>query len=44
MMTKDELENVVGGAGWGFWAAIGAGVSFILGFFEGLVNPVRCGK
>lgn len=43
-MNKNELENIVGGASWGFWTAVGAGISFILGFFEGLVNPVRCGK
>lgn len=43
-MTKSELTNVVGGFSWGFWTAVGAGISFIFGFFEGLVNPVQCGK
>lgn len=43
-MTNEELTEVVGGIGWGFWTAIGAGVSFLFGLFEGLINPVKCGK
>jgi len=43
-MNDTELKEVVGGASWGIWAAIGGVVSFVLGFFEGLANPVRCGK
>ncbi len=44
MMNKSELTQVVGGAGWGFWTIVGGAVSFVLGFIEGLVNPVKCGK
>jgi hypothetical protein len=43
-MSETELLNVTGGAGWGFWAVIGGAVSFVLGFFEGITNPVRCGR
>jgi len=43
-MNEVELRNIVGGFNWGFWAIIGGGVSLVLGFFEGLVNPVKCGK
>lgn len=43
-MNKDELTLVVGGAGWGFWSIVGGTVSFILGFIEGIVNPVKCGR
>lgn len=43
-MGKIELTQVVGGGGWGFWTIVGGAVSFVLGFIEGLVNPVKCGK
>lgn len=43
-MNELELKEVVGGASWGFWLTIGGGVSFILGFIEGLINPMKCGK
>ena len=43
-MKRDELTLIVGGASWGFWTIVGGAVSFVLGFIEGLVNPVKCGK
>ena len=43
-MKREELANVVGGAGWGFWSIVGGVVSFVLGFIEGIVNPISCGK
>lgn len=43
-MSKEELTLVVGGASWGFWTILGGAVSFVLGFIEGLVNPITCGK
>jgi len=44
-MTREELENVVGGISWGMlWTGIGAAVTFLLGFFDGIANPIKCGK
>ena len=43
-MSETELKEVVGGAGWGFWAVVGGIVSFALGLIDGIVNPVKCGK
>lgn len=43
-MKNSELTEIVGGAGWGFWATFGGGVIFLLGFLEGIVNPTKCGK
>lgn len=44
-MTKEELENVVGGVSWGLvWTGIGAVVTFVLGFIDGMINPIKCGK
>lgn len=43
-MTREELNNVYGGVSWGMWAGLGSAITFILGFLEGLVNPVLCGK
>ncbi len=43
-MSREELINVVGGAKWGFWTIIGSAISFVLGFIEGIVNPIKCGS
>ncbi len=43
-MTKDELMKVEGGISWGLWGIAGMIASFIMGFYEGVMNPVRCGK
>lgn len=43
-MKKDELVSVYGGASWGIWTFIGGAVSFLLGLFEGFVNPLKCGN
>lgn len=42
-LTNDELKNVDGG---GFKLGIGlgivAGVTFIIGFIDGLIRPLKC--
>lgn len=43
-MSKEELTKVTGGVSWGLWGIAGGIVAFILGFFEGVMNPVKCGK
>lgn len=43
-MSKEELINVKGGVSWALLGAGGAILTFLLGFLEGLVNPVKCGK
>lgn len=43
-MNSNELSNVKGGFSYGLWGTAGLIIAFVLGFFEGLVNPVRCGK
>lgn len=43
-MTNYELSEVKGGLSFKAWGVAGLIVSFILGFFEGITNPVRCGK
>lgn len=43
-MSELELKEVVGGAGWGFWTVLGGAVTFVMGFIDGLINPIKCGK
>ena len=43
-MNKDELLEVKGGISWGLLGVGGAIVTFLLGFLEGIVNPIKCGK
>ncbi len=43
-ITKEELMKVEGGVSWGLWGIAGVIASFIMGFYEGVMNPVRCGK
>ena len=44
-MNREELLSVQGGISWAALAGIGGGIiTFILGLFEGLTNPVKCGK
>lgn len=44
MLKDEELVNINGGAlHWGIYAAaIAAAVSFVVGFFDGLVRPFNC--
>lgn len=44
MLSDNELSNINGGASWGIWSILGGVVTFILGFYEGIINPVKCGK
>ncbi len=43
-MTEEELSEVTGGISWGLLGLGGALVTFLLGFLEGITNPVKCGK
>lgn len=43
-MSNEELTSVIGGMSWGIWASLGAAITFCLGFVEGLINPIKCGK
>ena len=40
-LEKNELEEIKGG---GFWKAVAiiAGVVFVIGLIDGIVNPKRC--
>ena len=43
-LSKEEMLNVNGGISWGLWG-IGAMIfGFIIGFFDGVMNPIKCGK
>ena len=42
-LTNEELKNVCGGGiNIGLWAGIAAGVTFIIGFIDGMVRPLKC--
>lgn len=43
-MTREELLEVKGGVSWFAIGALGAILTFALGFLEGLTNPFKCGK
>lgn len=43
-MTNEELLEVRGEISFKLWGIAGLIVTFILGFFEGVANPVKCGK
>ena len=43
-LSKEEMLNVTGGISWGLWGIGGVIFTFILGFFEGVMNPIKCGK
>lgn len=43
-LTNEELTKVYGGISWGIWGVGGVIFTFILGFFEGVMNPIKCGK
>lgn len=43
-LTNEELTEVYGGISWGIWGVGGVIFTFILGFFEGVMNPIKCGK
>ena len=37
-----QKEIYAGGLGTGVYAAISAGISFIIGIFDGITRPFRC--
>ncbi len=42
-ISNEQMKKVKGGAiNWGIVAGIGAATSFIIGFFDGWINPKRC--
>lgn len=41
VLSFEKLDSINGG-GKKLWYLLGAGLSFFLGFFSGLVNPVKC--
>lgn len=42
-LNAHELMNIKGGAvSAGVWFGIVSGVSFIIGFIDGLLRPLRC--
>lgn len=42
-LTNEELKNVDGGAlKLGIGLAIVAGVTFVIGFIDGLIRPLKC--
>lgn len=43
-MTREELLDIKGGISWGLLGFGGGLLTFLLGFLEGLTNPVKCGK
>ena len=43
LMTKEEMKNINGGGvNIGLWIGIGAGISFIIGFIDGIIRPLKC--
>ncbi len=43
-MKSEELREISGGISWGFIGLGGTILTFLLGFLEGLTNPVKCGR
>lgn len=43
-MSNEELKEINGGISWGLIGLGGTIVTFLLGFLEGLTNPVKCGR
>ena len=41
VLNNDEMLEVKGG-GLGFWIAVGAAVTFIIGVIDGITNPTAC--
>lgn len=40
-LTNNELKQIHGG-GWGLGIIIGAGISFLIGVFDGFIRPLPC--
>lgn len=41
VLSYEKLDSINGG-GKSFWYLLGAGLSFLLGFISGFINPVKC--
>ena len=41
-LLRIEKSDSINGGGKNLWSLLGAGLSFFLGLFSGLVNPVKC--
>ena len=42
LSEKEMKEISVGGINIGLWLGIGAGVSFLIGFIDGIIRPLKC--
>ncbi len=42
LLEKQELLGIYGGVKTGFWAALSAGVVFIIGIIDGYFRPLNC--
>lgn len=40
-ISNEELRAISGG-GFGFWAGIGAFISFVISIVDGFINPKAC--
>ena len=40
-LNNEEMLNVKGGAG-KLWGVLGAGIVFLIGLIDGLLNPRKC--
>lgn len=44
-MNQNELKQINGGGiNFGIWAAIGAGITFLIGLVDGYIRPMACNK
>ena len=41
-LNDEEMITVKGGAVGKFWGMIGAGIVFLIGLIDGLINPRKC--
>ena len=41
-LNNEEMIKVKGGAVSKFWGVIGAGIVFLIGLIDGLINPRKC--
>ena len=42
-LNEKEMKKISGGGiNIGLWLGIGAGVSFLIGFIDGIIRPLKC--
>ena len=42
ILKNNELITIKGGAHTALWFAIGTAITFLLGLFDGIINPEKC--